>query len=150
MRTRFQFPLFAIHSDTLGKVNAPVCNPVSMCGHFFIFSSIDEANGKKPYDNHYKNYPKWIRIRIDMNCRCEFWIFFSMNGRFLCECYRQGCDSHEITSILLEIVLTVALNLSEEKAQKSRWVKRKRLNGSRMFIYYTSVTEKSWFLSIRC
>ena len=29
------------------KVNVPVCDPVSVCGHFFIFSSIDEANDKK-------------------------------------------------------------------------------------------------------
>ena len=49
------------------KINAPVCNPVSVCGHFFIFSSFDEANDKKPYDNDYKHYLEWIRIRIDMN-----------------------------------------------------------------------------------
>ena len=40
------------------KVNASVCDPVSVCGYFFIFSSIDEANDKKPYDNHYKHYPE--------------------------------------------------------------------------------------------
>ena len=40
------------------KVNSPVCDPVSACGHFFIFSSIDEVNDKKPYDNHYKHYPE--------------------------------------------------------------------------------------------
>ena len=40
------------------KVNAPVCDPVSGCDHFFIFSSIDEANDEKPYDNHYKHYPE--------------------------------------------------------------------------------------------
>ena len=34
------------------KVNAPVC------GHFLIFSSIHEANDKKPYDNPYKHYPE--------------------------------------------------------------------------------------------
>ena len=68
---------------------------------------------------------------------------FQMNHHFLCECYRQGSGSHEIVSILLEIVSTVALNVSTGKAQKSRWVKRKRLNGSRMFIFYTSITEKS-------
>ena len=37
----------------VNKVNAPVCDPVSVYGHFFIISSIDEANDKKPYDNHY-------------------------------------------------------------------------------------------------
>ena len=73
------------------------------------------------------------------------WNIFQMNGSFWSECYRQGSGSHEIASILLEIVLTVRLHLSTEKAQKSRWVKRKRLNGSRMFIFYTSVTERSWF-----
>ena len=80
------------------------------------------------------------------------WILniFKMNRRFLCECYRQSSGSHQIASILLEIVLTVALHKSTENAQKSRWVKRKRLNESRMLIFYTSVTEKSWFLSIRC
>ena len=31
--------------------NAPVRDPVSVCGHFFILSSIDEANDKKPYDS---------------------------------------------------------------------------------------------------
>ena len=73
------------------------------------------------------------------------WILniFKMNDRFLCECYRQSSGSHEIAWILLEIVLTVALHLSTEKGQKLRWVKRKRLNGSKMFIFYTSVTEKS-------
>ena len=40
------------------KVNAPVCDPVSFCGYSFVFSSIDEANDEKPYDNHYKNYPE--------------------------------------------------------------------------------------------
>ena len=40
------------------KVNAPVCEPLSVCGHFFIFSAIDEANDKKLYDNHYKHYPE--------------------------------------------------------------------------------------------
>ena len=54
-----------------------VCDPVSGCGHFFIFSYIDEANDKKPYDNHYKHYPEWIRIRIDMNRWYGFWIFFN-------------------------------------------------------------------------
>ena len=34
------------------KANATVCDPVSVCGRFFIFSSIDKANDKKPYDNH--------------------------------------------------------------------------------------------------
>ena len=29
------------------KVSAPVCDPVSVCGHFLIFPSIDEANDKK-------------------------------------------------------------------------------------------------------
>ena len=58
--------------DILNKVNAPVCDPVSVCGHFLIFSFIDKVNDKKLYDNHYKHYPEWIRIRIDMNCRCEF------------------------------------------------------------------------------
>ena len=48
-------------------MSAPVCNSVSVSGHFFIFSSIDEANHKKPYDNDYKHHPEWIRIRIDMN-----------------------------------------------------------------------------------
>ena len=38
-----------------GKINAPVCDPVSVCGDFFIFSSINEANDKKTYDNHYKH-----------------------------------------------------------------------------------------------
>ena len=38
----------------------------------------------------------------------------------LCECYRRGSGSHEIVSILLEIVLTVTLHLSTGKAQKSR------------------------------
>ena len=73
------------------------------------------------------------------------WILniFLINGHFLCECYRQGSGSHDITYILLEIVLAVALHLYTEKGQKSRWVKRKCLNGSRMFIFYTSVTEKS-------
>ena len=27
-------------------INAPVGDPVSVCGHFFIFLSIDEANDK--------------------------------------------------------------------------------------------------------
>ena len=40
------------------KVNAPFCDPVSVCGHFSIFSSIDEANDKKSYDNQYKHYPE--------------------------------------------------------------------------------------------
>ena len=40
------------------KVHAPVCDPILVCGHFFIFSYIDEANDKKPYDNHYKHYPE--------------------------------------------------------------------------------------------
>ena len=40
------------------KVNAPVYDPGSVCGHFFIFSSIDEANDEKPYDNHHENYPE--------------------------------------------------------------------------------------------
>ena len=75
---------------------------------------------------------------------------FKINRRFLCECYCQGSGSHEIAFILLEIVLTVALHFSMGKAQKSRWVKRKRLNGSRMFIFYTSATEKSCFHSVRC
>ena len=35
------------------KVNAPVCDPVSVCGYFFIFSCIDEANDKISYDNNY-------------------------------------------------------------------------------------------------
>ena len=85
-------------------------------------------------------------------CELSMWILniFKMNRRFLCECYRQGSGSHEIASILLEIVLTVALHLFTEKAQKSSWVKRKRLIRSRMFIFYTSVTEKSWFHSTRC
>ena len=41
------------------------------------------------------------------------WILniLTMNCRFWCECYRQGSGSHEIASILLEIVLTVALQL---------------------------------------
>ena len=50
------------------KVNAPDCDPVSVCGHFSYFHS--------PCDNHYKHYPEWIGIWIDMNWRCEFWIFF--------------------------------------------------------------------------
>ena len=39
------------------------------------------------------------------------WILniFKMNRRYWCECYHQGSGSHEIASILLEIVLTVAL-----------------------------------------
>ena len=75
------------------------------------------------------------------------WILniFQIKGHFLCEYYRQGSGSHDITYILLEIVL----HLYTEKGQESRWVKRKRLNGSRMFIFYTSVTVYSWFLSIR-
>ena len=64
------------------NVNASVCDPVSGCGHFFTFSSIDEANDEKPYDNHYTHYPERIRIRIDMNCRCEFRIFFKWTGVF--------------------------------------------------------------------
>ena len=39
-------------------VNVPVCDPFLVCRHFFIFSSIDQANDKKPYDNHYKHYPE--------------------------------------------------------------------------------------------
>ena len=54
------------------------------------------------------------RIRTDLNCRCEFWIFFKWTAVFDV-CYRQG-SSHEIASILLEIVFTVALHLSTEKA----------------------------------
>ena len=73
-----------------------------------------------------------------------------INRRFWCEYYHQGSGSHKIVSILLEIFLTVALHLPTGKAQKSTWVIRKRLNGLRMFIFYTSVTEKSWFHSIRC
>ena len=46
------------------KVNAPVCDPVSVCGNFFIFSFIDEADDEKPYDNHYKHYPEGIRILL--------------------------------------------------------------------------------------
>ena len=80
------------------------------------------------------------------------WILniFLMNRRFLCECYRQGSGSHEVASILLKIFLRVELHLFMGKAQKSRWVKKKRLNGSRMFIFYTSITENSWSHSIRC
>ena len=64
-------------SHSWDKVNATVCDPVSVCGRrFFIFLSVDEANDKKAYDNHYKHYPDWIKIWIDVNCRCEFWIFF--------------------------------------------------------------------------
>ena len=97
-------------------------------------------------DNHYKHYHEWMRIRIDMNCRCEFWIFFKWTVVFDVSV----TVLHEIASILLEIVLTVALYLSMGTTQKSRWVKRKRFNRSRMFIFYTSVTEKSWLYSIRC
>ena len=73
------------------------------------------------------------------------WILniFLISRRFWCEFYRQGSGSHEIASILREIVLTVALHLSVGKAQKSRWVKRKRLNGSRMFIF-TQASLKSF------
>ena len=39
----------------LNKANEPVCDPAAACGHFLIFSSIDEANDKKPYDNLYKH-----------------------------------------------------------------------------------------------
>ena len=42
----------------LCKVNAPVCDPFLGCSHFFIFSSFDEANDKKPYNNHYKHNPE--------------------------------------------------------------------------------------------
>ena len=75
---------------------------------------------------------------------------YFLNERSFFVCYRQGSGKHEIACILLEIVLTVALNLSTEKAQKSMCVKRKRLNGSRMFIFYTNVIKKSWILSISC
>ena len=34
-------------NEKLYKVNAPVCDPVSVYGHFFIYSSIDAANDKK-------------------------------------------------------------------------------------------------------
>ena len=130
--------------------NAPVCDSVSVCGRFLIFSSVDEANDGKPYDNHYKHYPEWIRIRIDMNCRCQFWNFFYWTTVFYVSVTARAVVGHEIASILLEIVLIVALHLSIEKAQKSRWVKRKRLNGSRIFIFHKSVIEKSWFHSVRC
>ena len=45
-------------------VNVPVC------GHSFIFFSINMSNNKKPYDNICKHYPGIIRNKIDMSCRC--------------------------------------------------------------------------------
>ena len=66
-----------------------------------------------------------------------------MNHRFLCECYRQGSGSHEIASILLEIVLTIVLHLSMGKARKSRCVKRKRLNESSEWMNFTQASLKN-------
>ena len=90
------------------------------------------------------SYSDWYELSV--------WILniFLINRRCWCECYRRGSVSHEIASILLEVVFTVALHFSTGKAKKSRWVKRKRLDGSRIFIFYTSVTEESWFHMIRC
>ena len=96
------------------KVNAAVYDPVSVCGHFFIFSSIDEANDEKLYDNHYKRYPEWIWIRIDMNYRCEFWVFLKWISVFDVSITVRAMVAM-VASILLEIVLTVALRLSMEK-----------------------------------
>ena len=50
------------------------------------------------------------------------WILniFKMKRRFWCEYYRQGSGSREITSILLDVVLTVAVHLSMGKAQIPR------------------------------
>ena len=44
-----------------------------------------------------------------------------MNGHFLCESYRQGNGSHEIASILLEIVLTVVLQLWKKRKNQGEW-----------------------------
>ena len=49
--------------DIFYKVNVPVC------GHLFIFFSINVSNDEKPYDNFYKHYPGIIRDKIDMSCR---------------------------------------------------------------------------------
>ena len=61
-KTNDNYIIFLLSADFfkfVAKVNAPVCDPVSVCGHFFIFSSVDaEANDKKPYGNYYKHYPE--------------------------------------------------------------------------------------------
>ena len=43
---------------------------VLVCGHFFIFFSINMSNDKKRYDNHYKHYPRIIKNKIDTSCQC--------------------------------------------------------------------------------
>ena len=52
------------------KENVPVFEHVPVCGHLFIFVSINISNDKKPYDNLYEHYPGRIRNKIDMSCRC--------------------------------------------------------------------------------
>ena len=59
--------IFSSFSTDISKVNAPVCDLVSVCGHFFMFSSIDEAGDEKPYDNHYKHVPEVLNVHVNEN-----------------------------------------------------------------------------------
>ena len=45
--TVFGYSVLRDQSNDFFKVNVPVCDPVSVCVHFLIFLSIDEANDKK-------------------------------------------------------------------------------------------------------
>ena len=45
------------------EVNVPVC------GHLFVFFSINMSYDKKPWDKLYKHNPGIIRNKIDISCR---------------------------------------------------------------------------------
>ena len=68
-----------------------------------------------------------INFSISQDNKLSVWILniFLMNRRYWCECYCQDSGSHELASILLEIVMTVSLYLSMGKSQESRWTEKK-------------------------